>query len=167
MIDEEEEEQHFREILRRVGRPPQERQASDYTSPMWYDYFVEAAAEQYEQSLRLAEAYLRRTYPGYQQHHIESQATAIRTMPIRDVLLYWKFASDGSLPPLVGLIRPLNAEQLEALFQELRRRGAFDIELHPFPSYEGLTDRQMFLRHRQEGESYSTWEGGYWSLSLA
>ena len=166
VIDEEEEQQHYREILRRVGRPPQERHAADYTSHMWYDYFVEAAAEQYQQSLSLAEAYLRRTYPGYQQHHIESQATAMRTLPIREMLLYWKFASDGALPPLVGLIRPLDAEQLEALFQELRRRGAFDIELHPFPSYDGLTDRQMFLRHREEGESYSTWEGGYWSLSL-
>ena len=166
VVDEEEEQQQYREILRRVGRPPQERNAADYTSHTWYDYFVEAAAEQYQQSLSLAEDYLKSMYPRYQQHHIESQATALRTLPIREMLLYKKFADEGALPPLVGPVRPLDTEQLEALFQELRRRGAFDIELHPFPSYENLTDRQMWLRHRQEGESFSTWEGGYWSLSL-
>ena len=165
VIDEEEEQQSYREIVRRVGLPPHERDASeDYTSHTWYDYFVEAAAEQYQQSLILAEAYLRQAYPRYRQYHIDSLATAIRTLPIREVLLYWRFASDGALPPLVGLSRPLNAQQLEAIFQELRRRGAFDIELHPFPTYHGLTDRQMFLLHREEGESYSPWEGGYWSV---
>ena len=171
VIDEEEEEQYQRSILRIVGLPPQEiRAAADAPGWLnaWYGCFVQAAVEQYEESLTRAEAYLTRTFPAYRQHHIESQATALRTLPIREMLLYMKFARDGALPPVVGVISgPLSAEQLEKLFQELQRRGAFDIELHPFPSYEGLTDRQMWLRHREEGESYSTWEGGYWSLSLA
>ena len=171
VIDEEEEQRSYREILRRVGQPPQERPAignNPTGHDIWYNYFVEAAARQYQESLTRAEAYVARVYPRYEQHHIESQATAFRTLPIREMLLYLKFADEGALPPVEGIItEPLNAGQLEGLFQELRRRGAFHIDLHPFRSYHGLTDRQMWLRHREEGKSYSTWEGGYWSLSLA
>ena len=170
VIDEEEEQQHYREILRRIGRPPHEGHEPE-GSLTWqntsYDYFVEAAAEQYHESLAEARRFFERRSQSYEEHHIESQATAFRTLAIREMLLYSKFAREGALPPVVAPISgPLNAEQLETLFHELVRRGAFDIELHPFPSYQGLTERQMWQKHREEGESYSTWEGGYWSLSL-
>lgn len=170
VVDEEEEEQHYRVIMRRVGRPPQEQHGPE-DSLTWqgtrYDYFVWTAAEQYQKSLREARAFFERRSESYQTLHIESQATAFRTLAAREMFLYTKFAREGALPPVAAPIRgPLDAAQLEALFQELRIRGAFDIELHPFRSYHNLTDREMWLKHREEGESYSTWEGGYWSLSL-
>ncbi len=170
VVTDEDEEQYHREVIRRVGRPPQEGHAPGDTptsQPTWYGYFVEAAAEQYHESLIRARAYLARTSPGHEEHHVIALATAYRTLAIRDMLLYLKFGRDGIFPSVVGPISgPLNAEQSEALFRELQRRGAFDPELHPFSQYEGLTDREMWLLHREEGESYSTWEGGYWSVLL-
>lgn len=171
VIDEEEEERQYRVIMRSVGLPPQERHGPE-GSLTWqgvrYDYFVRAAAEQYQESLREARAFFERRSESYQPHHVESHATAIRTLPAREMFLYAKFAREGALPPVAAPIRgPMAAAQLEALFQELRTRDAFHIELHPFASWHNLTDREMWLRHREEGESYSTWEGGFWSLSLA
>ena len=192
VVDEEQEERYHRNIIRRVGWPSQEGQAREDSSTSestWYDYFVEAAAEQYQESLTRARIFLARNFPGSNeaereeqfrsfytsytseeemQHRIALRATAFRTMDVRDWLLYLKFGAEGFLPSVTGPIRaPLNAEQLEALFHELRRRGAFEEDLHPFPHYAGLTDHQMWLLHREEGESYSPWEGGYWSLSLS
>ena len=43
VIDHEDVEEYRRKIVRRVGQPPQEGHAQ---LPTWYDYFVEAAAEQ-------------------------------------------------------------------------------------------------------------------------
>ena len=170
VIDEEEEEQYHREIVRRVGRAPEDGADTASSHPTWYGWFVEAAAEQYDESLTRARAFLTRRsrHSEVEEFRIVSLATAYRTLAIRDMLLYLKFSHEGIFPPVLGLIDgPLNPEQLEALFQELCRRGAFEMELHPFPYYEGLTDRHMWLLHREEGESYSTWEGGYWSLLLA
>ena len=188
VVDQEQEESYHRDIIRRVGQPPQERQAREENStlePTWYGYFVEAAAEQYQESLTRARIFLARNLPGSNEDEREAQfrllytseeeiqqrialrATAFRTMDVRDWLLYLKFGAEGFLPPVTDPISgPLNAEQSEALFRELRRRGAFEEDLHPFPHYEGLTHRQMWLLHREEGENYSSWEGGYWSLSL-
>ena len=172
MVDKEDEEEYRREILRWVGRPPQEEQARGNTS-RWYRYFGEAAAEQYQESLTRARAFLARHPPGgtysaeENEYYITNQATAYRTLAVREMLLYMEFGRDGAFPPIRGPIRgPLDAEQSEALFQELRRRGAFELDLHPCEHYHGLTDRQMWLLHREEGESYSTAEGGFWSLSL-
>lgn len=173
VIDEEDEEEYRREIIRTVGEPPQEGHARGDTST-WYGYFVEAAAEQYQESLTRTRAFLATNAPGRSystpeavEDHVEGQAMAFRTLAIRETLLYIEFGRDGVFPPMMVPIRgPLSAEQLETLFQELRRREAFDIELHPFEHYHGLTDREMWLLHREEGESYSTAEGGYWSLSL-
>ena len=165
-----EEEQYHREILRRVQRPPQERHAQEDTPEWghtWYSYFLEAAAEQYQESLTRARAFYARRYDNYEGFHIDYQAMAFRTLPIREFLLYVQFRRDWGLPPMAGPIRePLNAEQLEELFQELRRRGSFDLEVHGYPRYEGLTDRQIWQLRREEGECYSVWEGGYWSLGL-
>lgn len=184
VIDEEEEERYYRETLRRVGQPPQEEHAPSRWPPSWYGYFVEAAAEQYQESLTQARAFLVRGCPGRDEvereeyfrlsystpeemeSHIANQATAFRTLAVREMFLYFEFGREGVFPPVRGPIRPLNAEQLEALFQELRRRGAFEPDLHPFQHYEGLTDHQMWLLHREEGESYTSRDGGYWSLSL-
>ena len=187
MVDEEDEEEFYREIVRRVGQPPQERQATgNIPRPTWYGYFVEAAAEQYQESLTRSRAFLVRNSPGRDEaqreerfrssyptpedmeSHIANQATAFRTLAVREMLLYFEFGRDGVFPPLVGPIRgPLNAEQLDALFRELQRRGAFEPDLHPFEHYEGLTDQQMWFLHREEGESYCSFEGGYWSLLLS
>ena len=184
VIDGTEEERYQREIVWRVGQPPQEGQAlADLTS--WYGYFVEAAAEQYEESLTRARTFVARRFRGRDEvereenlrlfqaqspeeydHQIANQAITFRTLAIRDVLLYLEFGRDGNCPPLTEPIRPLNEEQMEALFQELRRRGAFEPDLHPFPHYEGLSDREMWLLHREEGETYTTQEGGFWALML-
>ena len=184
VIEGTEQERYEREIVRRVGQPPEEGQApSDMTS--WYSYFVEAAAEQYEESLTQARTLLASRLPGRDEFErvenlrsfqaqpsgeidwrIANQATTFRTLAIRDVFLYLEFGRDGNCPPLSEPIRPLNGEQMEALFQELRRRGAFEPSLHPFPHYEGLTDREMWLLHREEGESYTTSEGGFWGVML-
>ena len=176
VIDEGDKEEYHREILRRVGQPPQQGNAPGDTPRLyntWYDYFVEAAAEQYQESLVRAREVLVKSLLGHpdsilEESHIANQATAFRTLAVREMLLYLEIRrDDGGFPPLVGPIRgPLTAEQLEALFQELRRRGAFEPDLHPFEYYRGLTDRQMWELHREEGESYSTAEEGYWSLSL-
>ncbi len=175
--EEEEEEERYREILRRVGQPPQEGLARGHAPRLynaWYDYFVQAAAEQYQESLIRARVFVVGDFAGRShstveelRSHTASQATAFRTLAVREMILYNVFRRDAGLPPLEGPIRaPLNEEQLEALFQELRQRGAFEIDLHPFENYHGLTDREMWLLHRDEGESYSTQEGGFWSLSL-
>ena len=186
VIEGTEQERWERDIVRRVGQPPQEGQApSDLPVGSWYSYFVEAAAEQYEESLTQARTFLARRFrgrdevereenflsfqarsPGEIDYRIANQATTFRTLAIRDVLLYLEFGRDGNLPPLSDPARPLTEEQMEALFQELRRRGAFEPDLHPFPHYEGLTDREMWLLHREEGESYTTSEGGFWGLML-
>lgn len=173
VIDVEEEERYCREVIRRVGRPPQEGHAQGDT-PTWYSYFVEAAAEQYQESLTKARAFYMRNLAKAspfaeeeQESFIADQATAFRTLAVRDTMLYVEFARDGVVPPLAGPVcAPLNAEQLDALFRELQRRGAFAAELHPFAHYENLTDHEMWLLHREEGESYCTWDGGYWSLLL-
>lgn len=183
VIEGTEQERYEREIVRTVGQPPQEGQApSDLPVGPWYSYFVEAAAEQYEESLTQARTFFARRFrgrdevereenfqlPGEFDYRIVNQATTFRTLAIRDVLLYLEFGRDrnGNFPPLNEPVRPLNEEQMEALFQELRRRGAFEPDLHPFPHYEGLTDREMWLLHREEGESYTTSEGGFWGLML-
>lgn len=178
---EEDRDAYARSVVRRVGQPPQVGHAQGDTPDTWYHYFVEAAAEQYEESLARAAAILPFPEPARKPASseipeeermlsIEYVARAFRTLTVRDTLLYFEFARDGAFQPLVGPITgPLNAEQLEALFQELRRRGAFEPDLHEFPwwaSYEGMTDREKWLRHREEGESYCSEEGGFWSLML-
>lgn len=188
VIDEEEEEEYDRHVLSRVGRPPQlghARGEFPRQRPTWYGYFVEAAAEQYQESLIRARALLVRNCPGRNEvereerfrsfhsspeemeSHIANQATAFRTLAVREMMLYIKFGHEGSFPPLVGpIMGPLNAEQLEALFRVLQSKGAFEADLHPLRHYDGLTDHQMWLLHREEGESFCTREGGFWSLAL-
>lgn len=190
IVDEDKERRYHHEVIRRVGLPPQEGHAQGDTPtprwpPSWFGWFIEDAAEQYQESLILARRFLARQFTGRDEvereerfrnfyssqaemdDHIANQATAYRTLPLREYLLYLQFVEEGVFPRVEGPISgPLDAEQLEALFQELQRRGAFDPELHPFPRYEGRTDREMWLLHLEEGEMYVTWEGGYWSLSL-
>ncbi len=177
VVEEDDDEERYREILRRVGQPPQERLARGHAPRLYnagYDYFVQAAAEQYQESLIRARVFVVGGFAERGHETLEelrsltaSQATAFRTLAVREMILYNVFRREAGLPPLEGHIRgPLNEEQLEALFQELRRRGAFEIDLHPFEHYHGLTDREMWTLHRDEGESYSTQEGGFWSLSL-
>lgn len=179
VIHEGSEEEYHREIIRRVGQPPLQGNAPGdapriYVYNAWFDYFVEAAAEQYQKSLARAEAFVMERYSGdslppSERYMIAHQATAFRTLAVRETLLYHELGRDGGFPPLVEPIRgPLTAEQLETLFQELRRRGAFEADLHPepFEHYRNLTDRQMWELHREEAESYSTEEGGYWSVML-
>ena len=99
VVDEEEDERYHRHVIRRVG---QARADTPVSRPTWYGYFLEAAVEQYEESLTQAREYLTRNFPGHQEWHIEGQAYAYRTLAIRDVLLYLKFRL---LPPLAGSYR--------------------------------------------------------------
>ena len=176
IIDEEEEEQYERHVLRRVQRPPRAGQVPSQR-PAWYSCFVEAAAEQYQESLIRARAFIAKTRPGYfeveeeghariAEAYVASIATALRTLDVREMMLYLKFGYEGDFPPLTAITGPLNEEQLETLFRTLQSKGAFDIELHPFPNYHNLTDRQMWHLHREEGESYLTRDGGFWGLCL-
>ena len=169
-ISEEEEEQYHRQVILRVGRYPSEGSlvnTSEEEDP-WYSYFLEAAAEQYEESLRRARAYLASAFPTAEEYHVTALATAYRTLAIREMMLYLKWSREGAdLPPLPGVeSRPLTAEELEALFRELQRRGAFAEDLH-LPHYHDLTDREKWLLHREEGESYCPFDNGYWSVLLA
>ena len=184
-----EEEEYSRHVISRVGQPPGERLAGGETSQSeleWYSYFVDAAAEQYQESLTRARAFFVKSFsgrdelereeqfrayflahPGMEERAIADQATAFRTLAVRETLLYLEFGRDGVFPPLESPIRgPLSAEQSQTLFQELQRRGAFDIDLHPFRHYDGLTDEQMWFLHQEEGECYSTSDEGFWSLAL-
>ena len=170
VVDHGDMEEYRREVVRRVGRGhlPQEGHAQ---VPTWYESFVEAAAEQYQDSLTRAREFLLRISSGRWnpihgelEAHVAKRATAFRTLAVREVMLYLELEV---LPPLMSPItRPLNAEQLEALFQELRRRDAFNHHLQPFEPYVGRNDRQKWLLHREEGECYTTEEGGFWSLAL-
>ena len=167
VIDHEDVEEYRREVVRRVGLPPQERHAQSRT---WYDYFVQAAAEQYTESLTRAREFfasnsLETWFSDREEleYNIAKRATAFRTLAVREMMLYIDFGHDGGFPPIVGPIaEPLNAEQLEALFQELRRRGAF--QFASFEPFVGLSDRQIWLLHREAGECYTTERGEFWSL---
>lgn len=166
VIDHEDVEEYRREVVRRVGQQPSHAQ-----SRTWYDYFVADAAERYEESLIRAREFFARnsleTWFSDQEeleYNIANRATAFRTLAVREMMLYIDFGHDGDIPPLVGPVRgPLNAEQLEALFQELRRRGAFRFE--SFEPFVGLSDRQIWSLHREAGECYTTEGGGFWSLA--
>lgn len=169
LIDEDSVEAYRREVVRRVGLPPQERHAQPRT---WYHYFVEAAAEQYHESLTQAREFFARNsletlVPDQEdlEHHITNRATAFRTLAVREMIMYIDFSHNGDIPPLVGPITgPLNANQMEALFQGLRRRGALQFGSHE--PIVGLSDRDVWLLHREAGECYTTEGGGLWSLGL-
>lgn len=170
VVDHGDEEEYRREVVRRVGTGHLS-QEGHAPRPTWYDRFVEAAAEQYQASLTRARQLLARIPSGsWNPDHgeleyiIANRATAFRTLAVREVMLYIELEV---LPPLMGPVTgPLNAEQLEALFLALCQRGAFDPALEPFEPYVGMTDRQMWLQHREEGECYTTEDGGFWSLAL-
>ena len=55
------------------------------------------------------------------------------------------------LPPIELSLMQLTSEQEEALFDQLDRRGAFDLS---WGGYEGLSNRERWSRLRQEGYYY-------------
>ena len=128
-VGEEEEESwtevYFRDIVRRVGQPPRVGLAAENAT--WYDYYVEAAAEQYQESLTRARAFRSTRNPGFDhlpseqiEHSVACQATAFRTLPVRETLLYIEFGFDEVVPRLEGPIRgPLNAEQSGTYISEM------------------------------------------------
>ena len=92
--------------------------------------------------------------PRHLDNVVQSLATAFRTLPFREALAYSILRDSGAearlpVPPDYNL-RPLSAEQEEALFLEIERRGAFagsDFARH----FRGLTNRERWRVRREEG----------------
>ncbi len=93
-------------------------------------------------------------YPQYLDKVIRTLATAFRTLSFREALIYSVLRVSGAearLPaPADDHLRPLNAEQEEALFREMERRGAFP-EVDFGRQYFGLTNRERWQSYREEG----------------
>lgn len=104
--------------------------------------------------------------PQYLDTIVQAVATAYRTLPFREAVVYSILRNDGAherLPPSSGNgYQVLTAEQEEALFRELERRGAF-IGNDFIRVYTRLTHRQRWQVYREE-DGYS-WNPvtGFWS----
>ena len=99
------------------------------------------------------------TDPQHLYNVVQALATAFRTLPFREALVHSILRDQGAearLPtPIEGDLRPLSAEQEEALFREMERRGAF-LERDSARQYEGLTNRERWQLHREEdGEAWN------------
>ena len=157
--------------------------------------FFGATTEQYQESLRRArEIITRRTTRrrdsisrNWEQMHdlpeeldndlveetIRDRATALRTLSYRESILYWILWNTGNdhLSPTENedsYPQPLNADREEALFRAMERRTAF-----PEPDlagpYAGMTKRERWQAHRDEGESWDPATGRWvtdWSDGL-
>ena len=88
-----------------------------------------------------------------------------RTLLSREMALYVGLISEDSqrLPSLSELSTQLDYEQEEALFLELERRGAFARDSHP-PAYAGLTSREIWQSHRENGEVWDP-QAGEWFVA--
>lgn len=104
--------------------------------------------------------------PRYLDEVVQALATVFRTLSFREALAYSKLRDSGAearlpVPPEYDL-RPLNAEQEEAMFLEMERRGAFAATVLARQS-TGLTNREIWRVHREEnGESWNP-DTGLWS----
>lgn len=93
------------------------------------------------------------------EYPIQALATAYRTLSFREALLYTNLRGYGVNPQSVDLpeiydLRPLSAEQEEALFQDLERTGAFS-RINPRIQNPELTNRERWQAHREEGETWN------------
>ncbi len=83
------------------------------------------------------------------ESRITSLARSFRLLPFRECLLYIRLRSDGAQIPRPGNPpRKLNAEQEEALFWEIERRGAFDVVHRPYHGYRRASNRERWRLHR-------------------
>ena len=84
---------------------------------------------------------------------VQALATAFRTLPFREALAYSILRDTGAaarLPvTLENDLRPRSAEQEEAMFLEMERRGAF-AENDSARQYAGLSNRERWRVHREE-----------------
>lgn len=98
-------------------------------------------------------------------------AEALRTVDFRETLLYLNLRETGArFPPLEAPYKGLNSGHEEALFRELRLRGAFGPE-HALPHRTGLSNRELWNAHREQGEVYTHLilpanDEGYWSMEF-
>lgn len=84
------------------------------------------------------------------ESRITSLARSFRLLPFRECLLYIRLRNDGAqIPPPGNPRRKLNAEQEEALFLEIERRGAFDVVHHAYYAYRRASNRQRWRLHRE------------------
>ena len=120
----------------------------NYWSP--YPYLQTCASE----PINLEEVDPRRL-----ENVVQSLATAFRTLPFRQALAYSILRDSGAgarlpVPPNYNL-RPLSAEQEEAMFLEIERRGGF-AESNLARQYTGLTNREKWrVRREEDGESWN------------
>lgn len=162
----------------RIGRPVQgdqegyiERESSERNSQGIYAHFFERTAEEYQESLQRARAITNNAWQSESQtpvdtndhelvemmeRDIASLANSFRTLAFRELILYIRLMSEGSLlPNLPHPIRELNRGQEEALFLELERRGVFQAD-EDRPGYARLSNRQRWQLHREtDGEVWS------------
>lgn len=91
--------------------------------------------------------------PRHLENVVHSLATAFRTLPFREALAYSILRDSGAeaqLPvPTDYNLRPLSAEQEEAMFLEIERRGGF-AETDFARQYTGLTNRERWRVRREE-----------------
>ena len=81
------------------------------------------------------------------ESRIESLARSFRLLSFRETLLYICLQNDGAqIPRIESPLVGLNAEQEEALFLEMERRGAFDRIYHVYFGYPEGSNRE---RHGQ------------------
>lgn len=91
--------------------------------------------------------------PRYLEHAVRVLATAFRTLSFREALAYSILRDTGAearlpVPPEDDL-RPGSAEQEEAMFLEMERRGAF-AEYDSGHQYSGLSNRERWRVYREE-----------------
>ena len=169
----------------RIGRPVQgndegfiERGSSERNSQGIYAYFFERTAAQYQESLQRARAITNHAWQSENQNPVDtndhelvemmerdiaSLANSFRTLAFRELILYIRLMSEGSLlPNLSHPIRALNHRQEEALFLDLERREVFQQD-HDRPGYAHLSDRQRWQLHRETDGEVWNWSVRRWT----
>lgn len=177
--------------IARIGRPVRapedgdERDGDDdYEEHVWVErdsqhmfaQFFQRTPEQYVESLERARAITTARW-GFEEPQSSAEiegfetqvadlATAFRTLPFREVLLYMELLDQSApLPPLSDPVGELSREQLAALFFELERRGAFAEEDDEPAVYAGRPSLEKWRMHREmEGEFFDLDVGGWCAI---
>ena len=143
-----------REVITTPRLPPPEADMS-FWSP--YPYLQLCASEPINPE---------EVHSGHLDNVVQSLATAFRTLPFREALAYSILRDSGAearlpVPPDYDL-RPLSAEQEEAMFLEIERRGGF-AESDFARQYTGLTNRERWRVCREEGGESWNPDMRHWS----
>ena len=102
--------------------------------------------------------------PQHLDKVVQALATAFRTLSFRETKVYSILRDSGARARFPSssedLLQPLSAEQEEALFREMERRGALGMDFGR--EYSGLNNSQRWQVHREDGETWNPYSG-LWS----